>query len=374
MPSQEDIANQQELLAAHRRTLAEYLKQQALISELYTPPSIVHGIDDARADIRRVKDILRGWSVPVEDHPDDEETTAQPPIEAPEPRAPRRRLATRRLALLALALVVFGAAGALAAFLLRRSPTPSTVLKSDITWSQCDGVSVPRVLPGTIAPAQDPDKARQQLAQAIAEEQIDTWLVAGPDVEALASDNQAGDPRKFYMTMSGTGEGKVNIHLFNTASVIVTTQKSAEHIDVATFTSMNILDRPSGCGGGTNREFPLTDLTQDSKQYTRERVYSNHPFLMLSSEASEVLMFPFECRSPGIYTIQIAFAYRDNIASTSNTYLSSELPTIVCPSSFTYWSVMYLPDKSGSNKPDVQLGVSKQYFWNGARYQEGRKP
>jgi len=48
MPSQEDIAHQQELLAAYRRTLAQYLKQQALISELFAPPAIAHGIDEAR--------------------------------------------------------------------------------------------------------------------------------------------------------------------------------------------------------------------------------------------------------------------------------------------------------------------------------------
>src|SRR3954470_15893727 len=72
MPNQEDIAHQQELLAAHRRTLAQYLKQQALISELFTPPAIGHGIDEARANIRRVKSTLQAWGIPTEDLPDDE--------------------------------------------------------------------------------------------------------------------------------------------------------------------------------------------------------------------------------------------------------------------------------------------------------------
>ena len=79
MPTEEDIAHQQELLAAHRRTLAQYLKQQALISELFTPPAISHGIDEARANIQRVKSTLSAWGIPIEDLPDDQ----TPPVVAP---------------------------------------------------------------------------------------------------------------------------------------------------------------------------------------------------------------------------------------------------------------------------------------------------
>jgi hypothetical protein len=72
MPNPEDIANQQELLAAYRRTLAQFLKQQALISELFTPPAIANGIDESRENIRRIKTTLREWGVPVDDLPYDE--------------------------------------------------------------------------------------------------------------------------------------------------------------------------------------------------------------------------------------------------------------------------------------------------------------
>src|SRR5690349_8473198 len=71
MPSQEEIKQQQDLLAAHRRTLAHSLKQQALLGIAQTPPGVVHGIEEAREQIRRVKSVLRGWGVPVEDLPDD---------------------------------------------------------------------------------------------------------------------------------------------------------------------------------------------------------------------------------------------------------------------------------------------------------------
>jgi hypothetical protein len=67
----EEIANQQQLLATHRRTLNHYLDQQAKLGTQYAPPGVIHGIYEARQEIRRIKEILRGWGIPVSDHPDD---------------------------------------------------------------------------------------------------------------------------------------------------------------------------------------------------------------------------------------------------------------------------------------------------------------
>jgi hypothetical protein len=71
--SQEEINDQRELLDAHRRTLAVYLKQRAQLSSAYTPPNVEHGIREARAAIRRIKATLQGWGAPAADHPDDED-------------------------------------------------------------------------------------------------------------------------------------------------------------------------------------------------------------------------------------------------------------------------------------------------------------
>jgi hypothetical protein len=71
MATKEEIIHQQTLLTAYRRNLAHYLTQQAVLGEAYVPPIIIQGIRDARENIRRVKSILRGWNVPVVDHPDD---------------------------------------------------------------------------------------------------------------------------------------------------------------------------------------------------------------------------------------------------------------------------------------------------------------
>jgi hypothetical protein len=69
--SQEAIDDQRELLAAHRRTLAVYLKQQAALGSAYAPPGVANGIREAREGIGRAKASLRAWGVDVADLPDD---------------------------------------------------------------------------------------------------------------------------------------------------------------------------------------------------------------------------------------------------------------------------------------------------------------
>jgi nucleoside phosphorylase len=71
MPSEEEIADQKTRLATYRRTLAVYLKQRAAQGEAYVQPGVIHGIDDARGEIQHIKEVLRSWSVSVDDHPDD---------------------------------------------------------------------------------------------------------------------------------------------------------------------------------------------------------------------------------------------------------------------------------------------------------------
>jgi hypothetical protein len=61
----EDIANQRELLAAHRRTLAIYLRQLAHLDADYAPPVVHNGIAEARAEIQRIKVWLRVQRVSV---------------------------------------------------------------------------------------------------------------------------------------------------------------------------------------------------------------------------------------------------------------------------------------------------------------------
>jgi hypothetical protein len=72
MPSQEEIADQQDLLALHRRRLADQLRQWSTLDDADAPPGLLADIRDTRDKIGRAKSILRGWGMPVEDHPDDE--------------------------------------------------------------------------------------------------------------------------------------------------------------------------------------------------------------------------------------------------------------------------------------------------------------
>jgi len=72
MLSHDDITQQRALLAAHRKTLAVLLAQQAMHGDAYAPPSVLTGIDDARAAIERIEAMLREHNVEVDDVPDDD--------------------------------------------------------------------------------------------------------------------------------------------------------------------------------------------------------------------------------------------------------------------------------------------------------------
>jgi hypothetical protein len=78
-PTLEEISDQQELLITYRRSLAHQLYQQAAQGgPAYVLPAVANGICDARDNIRRIKSVLGGWGVAVEQHPDDEEPERVP--------------------------------------------------------------------------------------------------------------------------------------------------------------------------------------------------------------------------------------------------------------------------------------------------------
>src|SRR6185503_15273657 len=76
MASEEDIATQQTLLAAHRQTLGLLLAQQAQLGPAYAPPAVGNGIRAARTAIVEIKRTLRGWGANVEDLPNDSDSPA----------------------------------------------------------------------------------------------------------------------------------------------------------------------------------------------------------------------------------------------------------------------------------------------------------
>jgi len=81
MTTEEDINGQQQLLKAHRQTLEILLGQRALHTTAFAPPSIEHGIREARDQIQIIKQTLRNLGVSVADHPSDEDkSTAKPKV------------------------------------------------------------------------------------------------------------------------------------------------------------------------------------------------------------------------------------------------------------------------------------------------------
>jgi outer membrane protein assembly factor BamB len=69
---QAEIDQQEALLATYRRTLAHLLNQLALVGgAAYATPQVVNGLYEARENIQRIKQVLRGWGIAVADHPND---------------------------------------------------------------------------------------------------------------------------------------------------------------------------------------------------------------------------------------------------------------------------------------------------------------
>ncbi len=188
------------------------------------------------------------------------------------------------------------------------------------------------------------------------------------DSGTLSSGAQPNSQRKLFMTISGAGMGKIDIHVFNKASITVTTQPGPQHADVVGIRTVSLFDCPSGSGTGVNRTVPPIELLEKMQQYTEDKQYTTDPFLALDSESSEVLVFPFVCQSPGTYTIQIGLRFRDNVRSEAGTYLSNKLATIVCPSSFTFWPITYAKGADAASPPIIQIGTPLAYHWDGKRY------
>lgn len=81
-PPDENVRQQQERLQENRQNLKHFLSQKTKLGgDAFAPPHVMHGIREARAEIARIKTILRGLGVAVEDHPDDGDMPSPPPIQ-----------------------------------------------------------------------------------------------------------------------------------------------------------------------------------------------------------------------------------------------------------------------------------------------------
>jgi hypothetical protein len=64
-----EVAHQRKLLKIYRENLAVHLKQRDQFAADLVPVQLIRGIDEQRNEIQRIKAILRGWSVHVDDLP-----------------------------------------------------------------------------------------------------------------------------------------------------------------------------------------------------------------------------------------------------------------------------------------------------------------
>jgi DNA-binding NtrC family response regulator len=68
----EEIAELQQLLSIHRKNLYHYLSQEAIQGSSSVGLVVMHGINEARANIKKIKDFLRTNGITVKDHLYDE--------------------------------------------------------------------------------------------------------------------------------------------------------------------------------------------------------------------------------------------------------------------------------------------------------------
>jgi hypothetical protein len=67
-----DIQHQRELLTIYRRNLATYLENQKQFTTGQAPPMLINSLENTRNEIQRIKGILRGYGVAVDDLPEEE--------------------------------------------------------------------------------------------------------------------------------------------------------------------------------------------------------------------------------------------------------------------------------------------------------------
>ncbi|MDQ2997522.1 MAG: hypothetical protein M3R61_10750, partial [Chloroflexota bacterium] len=71
MPTSDEIEEQRTLLSIYRRNMVFLVRQKARHGDLNVPLPIINSIEEASANIQRIKVILRGWDQEVEDLPQD---------------------------------------------------------------------------------------------------------------------------------------------------------------------------------------------------------------------------------------------------------------------------------------------------------------
>jgi hypothetical protein len=165
------------------------------------------------------------------------------------------------------------------------------------------------------------------------------------------------NPRYLYLYVKSGIENQTDMMLSNKVHVSVSVKNAPGHADVIVFPP------PGGCGPNLFRTFPPVALKQTAQEYSDDRVYPDQDFLTVEPHKFEILRIPFECQSPGIYTIRLLIRYQDVYQSISDTSTATA-PTAVCPQSFTLWPLTFV-------KEGFQFGVVKNFVWNGTSYQEG---
>jgi serine/threonine protein kinase len=219
------------------------------------------------------------------------------------------------------------------------APTPvdgHRIIRLDSVWRHCPSY----VVPDTFVLDPNPTKAIKQLETEL-DHIMQDWQ-RGPDFSGVD-----GPYYELDLTLTSITTGRERIRLNSTA--MATVRRVA---DVPPH--MHIFD-PRGCGsGGTLRYFAPVALNAQRESY-RQRTTNTDGFDYFSLQPGEfeVFVFPFICRGPGIYRVDLEVGYSYQ-GQPSKLQWSSSGDTF-CPNAFTLWEW---------GKP------GEQFRWNGTIYEK----
>jgi formylglycine-generating enzyme required for sulfatase activity len=175
----------QELLAAHRRTLAVLLRQLANLGADYAPPGVHNGIAEARAEIARLKTALRAAGVAVEDQVGDVATSD----EAAKPAAgPATWRSTNFTVVVVVLAIVATSVFAIMNWPGGGSPisSPNRTATTSARPTAASGATQ-AVLPATLAPTTLPLPA---LVPELVEVPSGPFLMGSRDADSLAASDE----------------------------------------------------------------------------------------------------------------------------------------------------------------------------------------
>lgn len=210
-------------------------------------------------------------------------------------------------------------------------------------WSQCKTKVLPQ---GVELDREDSEKALTQL-QAAMDTNFSGWNL-GPDV----AEHRVFDA-DFTLRLDLTSVVSATswIRIDNPTSVSVFVEQAPEQSQLV---------QVAECGGAGNiRTFPVIDLVNTDSglsDFSLKTRFPEYDYLSLQPGEFEILLYSFNCSSPGVYLLKLDVPYKYVDQAGSITVVSP--PRLICPKSFSLW------ESNGYS----YVSYVGEFTWNGNSY------